>query len=94
MTKTRTKPAGAQTAPAKVKAKTENVKLSDIQLDKLKAIQQKELAFQNELVAVRTQKNDLFELLLDAKGYDKDKMSAVTNIVLDEDDTLVVTLGR
>ena len=38
------------------------ITLSAIQLDKFTAVQQKELAFQNEIVAIRAQKTDLLEV--------------------------------
>ena len=67
------------------------ITLSAIQLDKFTAVQQKELAFQNEIVAIRAQKTDLLEFILDANGYTKEQLTKVTNIILNDKNELEVT---
>ena len=67
------------------------ITLSAIQLDKFTAVQQKELAFQNEIVAIRAQKTDLLEVILDANGYTKEQLTKVTNIILNDKNELEVT---
>lgn len=71
--------------------KVDTIKLSEIQLDKYRAVQQKELAFQNEIVAIRTQKTDLLEVILDSQGYTKEQLSKVTNIILNDKNELEIT---
>ena len=71
--------------------KVDIIKLSEIQLDKYRAVQQKELAFQNEIVAIRTQKTDLLEVILDSQGYTKEQLSKVTNIILNDKNELEIT---
>ncbi len=73
------------------KKKVDILKLSVIQLDKFTAVQQKELAFQNELVAVRGQKTDLLEVILDSHGFTKEQLTKVTNIILNDKNELEVT---
>lgn len=74
----------------KAKNKVRKVTLTAVQLDKFTAIQQKELAFQNELVAVRTQKRDLLEIILDAHGYTQDELTKVKNIILNDKNELEI----
>jgi hypothetical protein len=75
----------------KKEKEVKKVTLTAVQLDKFTAIQQKELAFQNELVAVRVQKRDLLEVILDAHGYTQEELVKIKNIILNDKNELEVT---
>ena len=75
----------------KKEKEVKKVTLTAVQLDKFTAIQQKELAFQNELVAVRVQKTDLLEVILDAHGYTQEELAKVKNIILNDKNELEIT---
>lgn len=74
------------------KTSTETIDLSEIQLDKVNKLLQAENQLNAELQKIRNQKNDFFELVLDAQGWDVEKMSKVVKVEFNDKNQIVLSL--
>ena len=90
MTKTAVKPETPAEIKAEAKAKEEFVSLTVVQNKNLQTIQQQEQVINQQAQEIRVRKMDLFELILDAKGFDSEKLKAITRVELLDNSMLKV----
>ena len=83
---------GKQDEP-KGKNATEVVDLTEVQVDKIKKLLVTENQLNAELQKIRGQKNDFFELVLDANGWEPEKMGKVIRVEFNEQNQILLTLA-
>lgn len=75
------------------KQATKLVDLSEVQIDKIQKLNSQEQQLGAKLSEVRAYKNDFFELLLDAKGWSPEEMAKVTQVQLNDQNQVVLTMA-
>ena len=82
----------SKTEKGEAKSSTRIVDLSDVQKDKIQKLTLMEQQAANKLQDIRNQKNDFFELLLDANGWTPEEMGKVSQVQLNEQNQVVLTM--